>query len=103
MAMVFGPAMTTVCDAGRLVTARLKCEDADSDDTLRLEISDPNIKRDANSVVYIWDVKCCDNHGACDEAWLMTDNYIKGDVNNDQVVDFKDLAVLANHWLMDIN
>jgi hypothetical protein len=87
----------------KVLMTRLKCEDPDADDSLMLEISEPDIARDANGVVYTWHIRCCDNHEACDDAWLMTDNYIKGDVNNDKKVDFKDLAIVADNWLESVN
>lgn len=86
----------------KVLMTRLKCEDVDADDVLSIEISEPNITREPNKVTYVWHVRCCDNHGACDEAWVLTDNMQQGDVNNDKKVDFADLAVMASHWLESV-
>lgn len=76
-------------------SAPVKCHDKDSDDTLSLKISEPNISRDANGVTYIWDIECCDANGACADEWSRH----KGDINGDGCVDFKDLVIVADHWL----
>lgn len=84
------------------ICSGFECVDADTDDVLTLDISEPIITRGEYGVRYVWYVQCCDNHGKCDEAHLVTSRYLNGDLNGDDVVNMHDLAIMADNWLMEI-